>query len=58
MPGPGFYDNFKTFDDTGKRRACTIGKRYTKSTKNITSPGPAKYNIIGASKYTDNGGPG
>ena len=57
MPGPGFYDNFKTFEDTGKKRACTIGKRYTaKSTK--TSPGPGKYNIIGASKHIDNGGTG
>ena len=59
MPGPGFYDNFKTFDDLGKKRSCTIGKRYNaKSSKSIESPGPAKYNIVTASKLTDNGGHG
>ena len=59
MPGPGYYDNFKTFEDKGKKRACTMGKRYlVKSSKNVHSPGPGNYNTSHAARYADNGGVG
>ena len=59
MPGPGTYDNFKMFDDTCKWRSYTMGRRYTrKDKKSANSPGPAKYNISKATKFSDNGGPG
>ena len=59
MPGPGYYDNFKTFEDVGKKKSFTMGRRYTaKSAKDMKSPGPGKYNIAFAARYADNGGPG
>ena len=58
MPGPGLYDNFKINEDRGKKRACTIGKRWTSNNRSDSSPGPGKYNISQAAKRTDNGGHG
>ena len=58
LPGPGFYDNFKFHEDRGRKRACTMGKRWETKNRNDSSPGPGKYNISQAAKKADNGGHG